>query len=226
VTVKAPTKTSARRRRPPLAASRRPKKQLAAAIPPAKHAQTTLPQAAALLINLTHRRWSIPLLAELLRGDVAPGATKFITLANRLQISRDSLKSTLDSLIERDFVMRNPGYGHPMRPEYLLAEAGHDIAPACRNLIAWLNEHGHRKLAARKWSLPVAYAIGHGTNRFGDLKTVLHGITARALTLALKDLAGAGLVNRQVIDAYPPTSSYELTCAGRRLMPLLNAIVR
>jgi DNA-binding HxlR family transcriptional regulator len=188
--------------------------------------KAALAHAAAKLITLTHRRWAIPLLAELLRGDMAPGAAKFITLANRLQISRESLKSTLDALIDLDYVMRNPGYGHPMRPEYLLAEAGHDVAPACRNLLAWLNEHSFRDVAGRKWSLPVAYAIGMGLSRFGDLKTALRGITSRALTLALKDLTTAGLVNRQVIDSYPPGSDYQLTESGRRLLALLRPLVR
>src|SRR5262245_47973361 len=87
------------------------------------------------LTVLFHRRWSVPILAELHRGDSHPGGSKFITLLNRLRISRDSLTATLGHLMHHDLVMRNPGYGHPMRPEYLLAEAGYDIAPGCVRLM-------------------------------------------------------------------------------------------
>jgi DNA-binding HxlR family transcriptional regulator len=169
-----------------------------------------------------HRRWSAPILAELLRGDTVQGGAKFITLANRLRLSRESLKATLDHLILHDYVMRNPGYGHPLRPEYILAEAGHDIAPACRDLMRILTQSELERAALRKWSMPALLAIGRGVRRFGALKIALSGITARALTLALKDLASARLVRRRVIDRYPPVTAYSLTRAARSLLVVLE----
>ena len=60
-------------------------------------------------VALFHHRWAVPVLAELHRG---AGGAKFVTLVNRLGIGRDSLRRTLAALIERGWVMPNPGHGH------------------------------------------------------------------------------------------------------------------
>ena len=90
------------------------------------------------LAALLHHRWSVPVLAALLEGSGA----KFVTLARRLDLSRDSLRRTLDVLIAQRWVMRNPGHGHPMRPEYLLTAAGARIAPWCHGLLRALSRLG------------------------------------------------------------------------------------
>jgi DNA-binding HxlR family transcriptional regulator len=181
------------------------------------------------LALLFHRRWNVPVLAELWRGDAGSGGAKFITLANRLskraesgRISHDSLKATLNFLIKHDYVMRNPGYGHPMRPEYLLAETGYDIAPHCQLLVAKLDSMGtFSALSQRKWTVPVVFAVGHGIERFGQLKSVLPKITPRALTLTLKQLTEVGVVQRGVIDSHPPFTNYRLTASAQSLLPIL-----
>ena len=53
-------------------------------------------------------------------------------------------------------------------------------------------------------------------------KATLPGITARALTLALKSLQKTDLVERTVRDGYPPTTCYRLTRRSRPLWPLLR----
>ena len=176
------------------------------------------------LTILSHRRWSIPILAELRRGDSHPGGAKFITLLNRLGISRDSLAATLGYLIHHDLVMRNPGYGHPMRPEYLLAEAGYDIAPACMRLMKTLHRQKLNTIASKKWSLPVIASLRDDIDRFSQLKQVLPGITPRALTKSLKDLIETGVVHRRIADSYPPASSYRLTAKGRQIASVLKRL--
>lgn len=180
------------------------------------------------LALLFHRRWAPPLLAELLRGETGAGGARFITLANRLkrvnngrEISRESLKATLDFLIRHDYVMRNPGYGHAMRPEYLLAEAGYQIAPHCQALLTKLQTMRMPLLAQRKWTLPAVFAIGQGIGRFGELKAILPRITARALTLTLKQLIEAGAIDREIVNRYPPSTNYRLMASMRSLLPIL-----
>ena len=46
-------------------------------------------------------------------------------------------------------------------------------------------------------------------------------MTGRALALALKDLQSAGLVERRIEDAYPPTALYVPTRGARRLQRIL-----
>lgn len=138
-----------------------------------------------------------------------------MTLTNRLGVSRDSLRRTLDALIDDGLVARNPGYGHPLRPEYILTYEGRRVAGVCDRLLAVLN--GLEDVALRKWSMPVVHALGAGPQRFSELRNALSGVSPRALALALKDLQGAGLVERTVTDDYPPATVYRLT---RRALPL------
>jgi DNA-binding HxlR family transcriptional regulator len=166
------------------------------------------------LIALCHHRWSTPVLAALgqTRG------TRFVVLANRLGVGRTSLRRTLDALVELGLVRRNPGYGHPLRPEYLLTPEGEEAAARCERLLAAVN--GKRDIVLRKWSLPVLLALGRQA-RFSELRDALPGVTARALALALKDLERAGLVDRRVEETYPPTAVYAPTAEAARLQLIL-----
>jgi DNA-binding HxlR family transcriptional regulator len=166
------------------------------------------------LIALCHHRWSAPVLAELARTR----GTRFVVLANRLGVGRTSLRRTLDALVELGLVQRNPGYGHPLRPEYLLTAAGEAAAERCERLLAAVD--GTRDVVLRKWSLPVLLALGRQA-RFSELRDSLPGVTARALALALKDLERAGLVDRRVKETYPPTAVYAPTPTAARLQRIL-----
>ena len=160
------------------------------------------------LIALFHHRWSAPVLAELLRQK----GSRFAALSGLLGIGRESLRRTLDSLLSLGLVARNPGYGHPLRPEYVLTGSGEKVARRCARLLAAADE----EVLLRKWSLPVLAALDRPA-RFSKLRGALPGVTPRALAAALKDLASAGLVERNVEDAYPPTVTYATTPRGRRL---------
>jgi DNA-binding HxlR family transcriptional regulator len=138
-----------------------------------------------------------------------------------LGAGRDSLRRALDELVELHLIARNPGYGHPLRPEYLVLPAGAMLLPACVELMAALDDLGVTEMGLKKWSMPVVHALGADARRFSELRAALPGITARALTLALKDLVAAGLAERTVIDGFPPSTSYRLTRAARPLLPLL-----
>jgi len=179
--------------------------------------QLTTPQA---LVALCHHRWSIPLIAELHR---LAGA-KFITLVNRLQISRDSLSRTLIALLEGGWVQHNPGYGHPLRPEYVLTPKGQGIGPACAALMSALQSLGVEDTALHKWSLPVVCCLGAGPARFGQLKARLPGITARALAQTLKQLDGATLVERIDVTVEFSQPRYALTRRAQRLGRALKAL--
>ena len=164
------------------------------------------------LIAIFHHRWAAPVLAELLRQK----GSRFAALVGTLGVGRESLRRTLDSLLELGLVARNPGYGHPLRPEYVLTGRGEDAARRCTKLLA----AGDEDVLLRKWSLPVLTALTE-PSRFSELRVGLPGVTPRALALALKDLQAAGLVERRIEDAYPPRAVYSATREGRRLQQIV-----
>jgi len=166
------------------------------------------------LIELFHHRWSVPVLAQLHREG---GGAKFITLINRLGVSRDALSRTLGALIDQGLVSRNPGYGHPMRPEYVLTVRGGRLAPLCDRVFVALQRLGAEDAGLRKWSLLVVAVVAGGCRRFSQIRAALPGITARALALALKDLQSAGFLERVVYDDYPPRVEYRPAWPARRL---------
>lgn len=170
------------------------------------------------LVELFHYRWAVPILTELhhQRG------SRFVTLARMLGLSRETLRQTLASLIEGGLVVRNPGYGHPLRPEYVLTDRGWAVAEACGPLLAALRRRHLEDVGLKKWSMPVLAALTQEPRRFSELRLDLAGISPRALTLALKDLENAGLVERRVTDDYPPATVYRLTRRGRPLADLLG----
>lgn len=164
------------------------------------------------LSTLLHRRWAPAVLAEL----SATGGTRFVVLVNRLGAGRDTLSQTLAYLISLGLVRRNPGYGHPARPEYLLTDRGAELAPACGRLLELVEERSLADVALRKWSLPVLVELDR-PRRFSELRAALPGASPRALALALKDLQRTGLVERTVTDDYPPAVRYDASPRARAL---------
>jgi len=179
---------------------------------------TPVPQS---LVELFHYRWSALVLAEL---HTSAGA-RFVTLHHRLGVSRDSLRRTLDFLIDRGLAIRNPGYGHPLRPEYVLLPAGAGIAPPCARLLVVIKSLEVEETALRKWSMPVVAAIATGNRRFSRLKAALPGVTARALTQTLRELEEVELVGRGILATYPPQVHYRLERHGVQVAAMLGDLI-
>jgi DNA-binding HxlR family transcriptional regulator len=165
-------------------------------------AQAAAQSAAQALSLLTHNRWALPILAKVRRDH----GCKLVTLTRQLGASPASVKRALTRLAELDLVVRNPGYGHPMRPEYVLGGAGRGAAELPGELVAWSARIDPDVL--NKWQLPVLVALGPHVRRFGQVRGQLPGATPRAVTLALKSHAALGLVSRRVQDGYPPSPIY------------------
>lgn len=175
------------------------------------------------LSGLFHFRWSIPTLAAFAAGG---NQAKFVALQNRLGASRGSLQRALAALIKAGLVRRNSGYGHPMRPEYLLTASGRTVAEASAALLERIEHLKIADVALKKWSLPVVHAVASAGGRFNRLQAELGGVTPRALAQALRDVQKAGLVERQLIDDSPPRAEYALTNEGHRLTDLAAALVK
>lgn len=172
---------------------------------------------------LFHRRWSMPLMATLHRTQGA----KFVSLCHTLQANQVAVRHSLDHLIDLGWVRRNPGYGHPLRPEYILTLRGERLAPACAALDDTIDALGLREVALRRWSMPIVHAVSiDEPARFSAVAQRLDTITDRSLALSIRTLCGANIITRQVDDGFPPTSAYLLETPGHRLAPLLDRVAQ
>lgn len=133
------------------------------------------------------------------------------------------MRQSLDHLIELDLVRRNPGHGHPLRPEYILTSRGDRLATASVLLDDALVSLQLRDLGFRRWTLPALAAISDDQPaRFGDIALTLLGITDRALSLALKPMVAGELVR----CAQAPDRGYSIGNLGLVLLPGLEQVRR
>ena len=121
-------------------------------------------------------------------------------------------------------VAPNPGYGHPLRPEYIVTARGLAVASASTALLERAAElRMRRAILLRKWALPVLYVLGRDRLRFGEVRAQLGNPTPRAVSLSLKQLSAERWIDRQVIDAMPPSAHYTVV---KRLRPILRPLQR
>lgn len=161
------------------------------------------------LVELFHHRWAAPALALLDER----GGVRFVELQRKLGVTRESLRRALDALLDLGYARRNEGYGHPLRPEYLITETGR----AASDLAARVSASRARDTLLRKWSVPVLASLDE-PRRFSQIRASLPAVTPRALALALRDLEDAGLVRRDVRPTRPPSTVYRATARARRVL--------
>lgn len=166
-----------------------------------------------LLVQFGSHRWLVPLLADL----AAHKGARFVELIHRLGVSRDSCARTLDAARTLGWVQRNPGHGHPLRPEYILTEQGQAAAARAATIAEAQREIGLPPGATTRWGLPLVAGIGAGHDRFNALSRLLAPATPRALSQGLTALGRHGLATREILDHRPPASRYDLTRSGALL---------
>ena len=81
------------------------------------------------------------------------------------------------------------------------------------------------KVIGGAWTPNVVWYLSEGPRRFSELKTDLHGVSAKTLSARLRKLESDGVVLREVKPTSPPTVEYQLTPLGARLIPAVEAIV-
>jgi len=174
----------------------------------------------AFLVRLFHHRWAPAVAAAV----AASSGSRFVALQMKLGTNPASLKAALQALLDLGLVRRNPGFGHPLRPEYLSTAAGKRLGPPIAALLTRLRSRGIEGTALRKWSMPLLDVAASGATRFHELQAALPGVTPRALAGAVKDLIAAGLIRREIGDGYPPIPFYRVTAEGTRVARLIRRI--
>ncbi|HUF65793.1 MAG TPA: winged helix-turn-helix transcriptional regulator [Gemmatimonadaceae bacterium] len=173
------------------------------------------------LAELCRHRWALPILAELQRHG---GRTRLAEMAASLEASRGGLRQAVDALIRLRLVARNPGHGHPLRPEFMLTTRGERLAVPAMGIVLLARRWSIEDEAFRRWPLPVVYGLGESGVRFSELRNRLPGITDRALSLTLQLLDVSRLAERIVHTGRPPSVEYAPTDRAMRLRPLLGQL--
>ncbi|MGG5172714.1 winged helix-turn-helix transcriptional regulator [Pseudarthrobacter sp. J1738] len=75
-----------------------------------------------------------------------------------------------------------------------------------------------------KWTPLIVQVLEPGRQRFGELRTLVQGISPKVLSQSLRTLERDGLVSRTVYAEVPVRVEYELTELGRSLLGPLAAV--
>jgi DNA-binding HxlR family transcriptional regulator len=81
-------------------------------------------------------------------------------------------------------------------------------------------------LLGKRWSGLILGTLLVGPARFSEMSRSIDGVSERMLSDRLNELAGAGLVEREVQDGPPVAVVYRLTARGEALRPALDELER
>jgi DNA-binding HxlR family transcriptional regulator len=98
----------------------------------------------------------------------------------------------------------------------MLAREHHQWTPLARAVLA----------VGDQWTLLILGALADGPARLADVRGRLPGISAGVLNRHLQQMVELGLVLRQRHRELPPRVEYELTPAGRELLPIVVELAR
>lgn len=163
-------------------------------------------------VNITSRAWSMPILWSLHDGVPARQAP----LLAATGASRSAFSQSIAHLVEIGLLERNPGHGHPLRPEFRLTDTGKNVAVIAHQ-IRNVSSNDDQILLRRSWTLPVLAAL-HVPLHFNDIRRCLGPITDRALSSSLRSMEERNWVERRVFEpARPPRSLYSAINTGQEI---------
>ncbi len=79
-------------------------------------------------------------------------------------------------------------------------------------------------MLSSKWTLPIIRELSKGTKRPCEITASLETISAKTLTLRLRELEQLEIVKRTSYDEIPPRVLYSLTERGRDLVFVIDAL--
>ncbi|TDX01558.1 winged helix-turn-helix transcriptional regulator [Dinghuibacter silviterrae] len=75
-----------------------------------------------------------------------------------------------------------------------------------------------------RWKLQIVLSLGTGGKRFNEISKEVGGITDKMLSKELKALEANKLIQREVIDGFPPVVAYSMTPHGASLQKLMESL--
>lgn len=171
-----------------------------------------------ILVKITSRAWSLNILALMHEG--VPG--RQATLLSASKASRTSFAASLGHLVDLGLLQRNPGHGHPLRPEFRLTKKGAQIAKIASEIIDAVPPPAETKILRKTWTVPIL-AVTESPRYFVDIKSNLPSITDRALSQSLSLLHEEKWLRRDVdLSRRPLRPTYQATHIGGRICQAAN----
>ncbi|MEC9435034.1 MAG: winged helix-turn-helix transcriptional regulator [Pseudomonadota bacterium] len=165
------------------------------------------------LVKLASRAWSLAILAALDAG--APGRQAPLLAATGA--GRTAFGASLAHLFDLGLMERNPGHGHPLRPEFRLTAAGRAAAPLAAAMLRAAPGAADAALLRLAWTAPVLAAC-RAPRFFGEIRADLSPITDRALSQTLTRLHAHRWIARDTdADLRPPRPRYMATGPGAEI---------
>lgn len=93
-----------------------------------------------------------------------------------------------------------------------------------KNLVSRCPIEEAMQVLTGRWPSLLVYYLNDGTKRFSDLRRDNPTISHKMLTMELRKLEDAGIVERTAFEGYPLRVEYDLTPVGLKLVPLLDAL--
>lgn len=170
------------------------------------------------LVKITSRAWSLKILALLHEG--VPG--RQASLLSASQAGRTALGTSLTHLVDLQLLERNPGHGHPLRPEFKLTVKGAQAAKIASNIIDAVPRPAETKILRKSWTVPIL-AVTESPRHFIEIKSDLSSITDRALSQSLTLLHEREWLLRDVdVSRRPLRPTYQATQIGVQISQAVN----
>ncbi|WP_420410816.1 winged helix-turn-helix transcriptional regulator [Roseibium sp.] len=163
-----------------------------------------------LLVKLTSKAWSLKILSLLHSG--VPGRQAALIAATGA--SRTSFASSLAHLGQLGLLEKNPGHGHPLRPEFRLTKKGIEAAAMAHRILEAVPDDTAVHLLRRSWVVPILAVTGT-PQRFSNIRSGLAPVTDRALSQTLSILENQDWLKRDIIvSARTPFPIYHAANTG------------
>lgn len=159
------------------------------------------------LVNISAKAWALKILALLDSG--VPGRQAPLLAATNA--SRPAFAASLKHLVDLKLLEKNPGHGHPLRPEFRLTPQGEVAASMASQIINAAPDGEAFAIVKRSWSVPILVIAGTPT-RYSTIKYGLGKITDRALSQSLYFLEQRDWLERTI------------NVSGRTAFPTYRAI--
>jgi len=170
------------------------------------------------LVKITSRAWSLKILALLHEG--VPG--RQAALLSATKASRTAFAASLAHLVDLGLLERNPGHGHPLRPEFRLTAKGTQVAKVANDIINAVPPPLETKILRKTWTVPIL-ALTERPRHFVDIRSGLPSITDRALSQSLSLLHRKEWLRRDVdISSRPLRPTYQATNIGAGICQAVN----